>query len=68
MKIIVLDKATIGDDLDLSPLSALGELTVYDATSREEVGARIQQAQIVLLNKVRLDATVLQQAPSLRLI
>ena len=29
MKIIVLDAATLGDDLDLSTLSSVGDVTIY---------------------------------------
>ncbi len=68
MNITVLDKATIGDDLDLSPLGAFGELTVYEQTSPEELAERIRDAHILLLNKVRLDAQVLCCAKAVRLI
>ena len=37
MKIVVLDAATLGADLDLSPLESLGEVKVWDATPPEMV-------------------------------
>lgn len=68
MKLVVLDAQTIGDDLSLDCFRTFGELTVYPATSREETVAHLQGAEIALLNKVRLDAEILRQTPSLRLI
>ena len=35
MKIVVLDAATLGGDLDLSPLDALGDVTVYPGTAAD---------------------------------
>ncbi len=68
IKIVLLDRATIGTDVDLSPLAALGDMTVFDATAHEQLPTRIADAEIVLLNKVRLDADMLALAKKLRLI
>lgn len=54
MKITVLDAAALGDDLDLSPLDAAGEVTVWRRTAPEEVRARITDCDAVILNKVRI--------------
>ena len=37
MKIVVLDAATLGDDISADSLSELGELTVYPSTKQYEV-------------------------------
>ena len=47
MKIAVLDFATIGLDLDLSPLDVIGERVVYENSAPEEVAERIGDAEIV---------------------
>ena len=62
MKGVILDMSTLKpDDLDLSALEALPvSWTYYDSTAARETASRIQQADIVLTNKVVLDA------PSLR--
>lgn len=54
MKIVVLDAAALGDDLDLSPLYAEGEVTVYLQTAPDEVQARISDCDAVILNKVKI--------------
>lgn len=68
LSIAVLDAATLGADIDLSVLDSIGHTTVYPLTSRQEVGPRIAQCDVCILNKVRLDAQVLAQAGRLKLI
>ena len=55
MKITVLDAATLGKDLDLSPLNELGEIAVYELTPAEEISNRVRDADVVILNKVSLN-------------
>ncbi len=57
-KIVVLDAATLGDDLDLTPLHALGEVTVWPQTPAALVKERISGADAVILNKVKMHAGV----------
>jgi len=70
MNATFLDFSTIGaSELDPSPLlKVLPELRIYDTTSPSQVVERICDAEVVLLNKVKVDRTVLQQAPKLRCI
>lgn len=65
-----LDKDSLDcGDLDFSVLdTALPELTYYPATSPDQVAERIAQAEVVISNKVMLNAAAIQQAPRLRLI
>ena len=49
LKIAILDAATLGADIDLSPFSALGETAVYALTAREEVGARIADCDVCVI-------------------
>jgi len=69
MKIIVLDGYTLNPgDLDWSPLGALGELTVHARSAPDEVLERIREAEVVMTNKVVLDASLLAQLPWLKYI
>lgn len=68
MKIVILDAKTLGDDLDLSPLDAFGEVISYQTTSHDETLERIQIADIVITNKVVINANIMAQTPKLRLI
>ena len=68
MNIKVLDAATLGDDLDLSLFGAYGDLTIYTSTSAEEIGLHLQDADVAILNKVKLRREQLESAPKLKLI
>ena len=68
MRIVVLDAATLGADTDLTPLMALGTVTVWDNTAPEEIPQRIEGAEVIVANKVRLMEPVLRDAKSLKLI
>ena len=52
MKIVILDRATLGFDIDVSIFEKYGEVTSYDVTKKEKTKERIKDADIVLTNKV----------------
>lgn len=67
MKIVILDRATLGRDLDISvPVKA--DIEAYDASPPETVKERIADADIIFVNKVRLSEENLSGAKSLKLI
>ncbi len=68
MKIVILDSATLGDDIDLSPIAALGQVTEYKTTADKELPEKIAEAEVIILNKLRLGKHNLPYAKSLRLI
>ncbi|MEA2048752.1 MAG: D-2-hydroxyacid dehydrogenase [Campylobacterota bacterium] len=68
MNIVLLDAKTLGDDLNLSSLKKLGTLTRYETTREEETLSRIMDADIVITNKVILNANTLSQTKKLKLI
>jgi len=68
MKIVLLDRATLGTDCNLSPLERFGELMVYDRTLPEETVCRTSDADIVITNKVIIDKAVMDRARLLKLI
>ncbi len=48
MKIAILDAATLGADVDLSPIRSLGETAEYPTTSPDEIHGRILDADVVV--------------------
>lgn len=68
MNITVLDMDTIGADLDLSPLTSLGNCVIYPNTTPGELPQRLADAEVVILNKIKLTADILAGAPRLKLI
>lgn len=66
--ITVLDAATLGEDIDLSVLNSLGEVQVHASTLPFQVAERIQNSDIVVVNKVILNRANLQEASQVKLI
>lgn len=68
MKIVILDKSTLGEDIDLSPIRSLGETKEFDTTLPHEVSDRISDADVVIINKIKLNESNLYKAENLKLI
>ena len=69
MKIVILDAyAANPGDLSWDEFAALGELTVYDRTAQEDAAARIGDAEVDFINKVRLTDEIFAACPNLKLV
>lgn len=68
MKIVYLDAKTLGDDLDLTAVSELGEAIIYPNTSQDEIKNVITDADVIIVNKLKLNEINLQYAKKLKLI
>ena len=69
MRGVILDAASLGEDVDLAPvLSLAGDWACHASTPATDVAARIRDAEVVLSNKVPLTAASLAVAPRLRLV
>lgn len=68
MKIAILDAKTLGDDVEYSALEKMGELFVYQQTSKEHICERLRGIDCAVFNKVRLTADILESCPDLKLI
>ena len=67
MKIVILDRATLGFDIDMSVFEVLGEVKSYDITKPNETIERLQDADIVITNKVVISKEVMDSS-NLKLI
>ncbi|MBQ2008171.1 MAG: hydroxyacid dehydrogenase [Alistipes sp.] len=68
MKIVVLDAASLGGDVDLSPILNLGETTVYEHVTPEEAPEIIADAEVIVYNKTKLTAQLLEHAKKLKVV
>lgn len=68
MKINVLDSSTLGEDIDLSIINDMGDVTIYDKTPPEKVSERVAEADVLILNKVKINKENLARAKKLKLI
>lgn len=62
MKIVFLDRKTLGDDITLSQFEKYGEIISYDSTKKEETLHRVQGASIVVTNKVVIDKEIMDNS------
>jgi glycerate dehydrogenase len=68
LKIVFLDRITLGDDLDISAASKYGEVVAYDNTTIDEVSERVKDADVIFVNKLKLNENTLKDAKNLKLI
>ena len=68
MKIVILDSGTLGADIDLEPIRALGDVIEYKQTLPGEIAERLTDADVAVLNKCKLNREKLADAKNLKLI
>lgn len=68
MKIKILDRASLGSDTPFEGLSRFGEVEAYDNSTPNEVLDRIADAEIIIVNKIKITREVIEKAGKLRLI
>lgn len=67
MKIVLLDALTFGET-DLGGFDDLGEVVVYQTTAADETLERVKDADVVVTNKVVIDAEIMDASTDLKLI
>ncbi len=68
MKIVILERNSVGTDVDVSCYEKLGDVTVYDNTVERQVAERVRDADIIISNKAPLHENNLQDAVHVKLI
>lgn len=68
MKIAILDASTLGDDLDFSAFNNFGEVNIRKKTVPEEVTDALSDANIAVVNKIKLNRGNLTGCNKLKLI
>ena len=68
MKIVMLDRNSVGMDMDVSIFERLGDFEYHDVADRESCKKWIKDADVVIFNKSRFDEDMLKDAPKVRLL
>ena len=70
MQAVFLDKGTFSDGVDLPAPTGISDYVTYDDTPKdnEVILARCKDADIIITNKVQIDADVISKLPNLKLI
>ncbi len=61
-KIVFLDKKTLGDDINLDIFKNFGEIIIYETTKSTETLQRVQNADIVVTNKVVINKHIIEKS------
>ncbi len=68
MKISIFDIDAVGRDLDLSPITSLGDCEIYGNTTPTELIKRIADTEVAIINKIKMTKEVIDSAKKLKLI
>ncbi len=68
MKIVFLDKSTVGNVSNLGLLEEFGTVSYYEETSPDQTIERSYGADIIITNKVIIDRKVMDANPDIKLI
>lgn len=69
MKIVMLERMSVGADIDVSRFAELGEFVPYDITrTKEEVAERIADADAVIVNKAPMNEESMKEASGVKYI
>ena len=68
MKLVFLDRKTIGDDINLSIFNDYGEVIEYNFSTVDEVPDRVKDADILIINKIPINESTIGEAKNLKLV
>ncbi len=68
MKIVILDKASLGEDTPFSVLNRFGEVIFYDSSNNDEAIERSRDANVIIVNKIKVTKELMESSKSLKLV
>ncbi len=68
MKIVFLDAKSVGEDINLSKYTELGEFVTYDFSMMDEIPERVKDADVVITNKCLINEQSIGHAQNLKLV
>ncbi len=68
MNIVILERASVGDEISVEAIEKLGDVTIYNTTPIDLIPERIQDAEVIIANKSPLNEKTLDNASKVRLI
>ena len=68
MKIVVLERNSVGTDIDVSSFEQFGEVIYYGNTVKDNTAEHVGDAEIVIANKAPMNEETLKNCPNVKLI
>ena len=68
MKIVYLDRNTLGYDVNIDFLKEYGEYEEYDSCSQQQSAEYVKDADVIIFNKTKADSSLLETAKKVKLL
>ena len=68
MKIVILDRAAMGMDTPMEVLNQFGDVMCYDSSTPEEAKLRSRDADVIILNKIKITREIMDASEKLKLV
>ncbi len=68
MKVVILDKASLGEDTPFYVLDKFGQVTMFDASTPDQAIERPADADVMIINKIKVTKELLQKSKNLKLV
>lgn len=68
MKIVILEANSLGKDVSLKEFGTLGDVTIYGQSTLEDTPQKIEDADVIVVNKVPMNEKSLAGAKNLKMI
>ena len=68
MKIVILEADSLGEDMVFTPFDQFGEVVIYPSSTAEEVPGRVEDADVIVANKVPVCEKTIGGAKNLKLV
>ncbi len=68
MKIVILERKSVGMDVDVSKFETFGELVIFNSTEKEQVAERVKDADIIIANKAPINEETIGNADKVKLV
>ena len=68
MKLVVLERNTVGTDIDVSGFEQFGEVTYYKNTVKEEVEEHVADAEIIIANKAPINEATIGRCSNVKMV
>lgn len=68
MKIVFLDRKSIGEDIDLTEYNKFGQVVIYDYSTDDQIPERVNDADIIVCNKMPINEQTVGKAKNLKLV
>ena len=68
MKLVILEAESLGEDMVFTPFHRFGEVVIYPATTADQMPERVEDADVIVANKVPICEKTIGQAKNLKLV